>query len=442
MAKHIRWAFPCLLFFPFTPLIACVSDVGGYYATEALVYQYIVSGILGSPLYWTNDAAPDTFCVPAGREGYTNTDRATGQKWIYGWNTSSCPGEQYLTGPVPGVCTCPPGETWDGDSCEAAPPPEPCVPPEIGDPGACICPFPYVEDLETGACVSDTCTTEMPYLEAEPGVTPGTVGCFAGCAYTAIMSVDVVDPNTSYSQMRPNGTDCPSVVPEPPPVVGTPDPTQCITDALGNSICIDGNAPTNCGTVNGEYVCIPSMEDNSCVSTPGGSIVCIGSGAPDTGSDGTPENPTPVPAPAFQLTGLPEPASGTTGTDGSDQAPVQIWPVGEGTGAALFAFPGTDTDGDGLDDGGAVATADPEFSPADAEELLDEKDEPLGGPFGSMSWYVPESGTCPAPTSMEVFGQTSYVEWDVACDLMEMIRPFVIALGAMNALFILMHFGR
>lgn len=420
MAKHIRRALYCLLLLPHIALA---------YTSPAECYGPINVSTFASQLaFWCNSSME---CACFAGPGTTGTCYRCASPTPYMDGTAT----------DPTICGFPSGVNCSSEPWPEEPPPEPCVSPATGDPGACVCPFPYIED-ESGACVSDTCTHEMPYLEAEPGVPTGTVGCFAGCAYTAVTTVDVADPATSYTQMKPNGTDCPSVVPEPPPIVGTPDPTQCVTDALGNSVCIDGNAPTNCGTVNGEYVCIPSMEDNSCVSTPGGSIVCIGSGAPDTGADGTPENPTPVPAPAFQLTGLPEPASGTTGTDGSDQAPVQIWPVGEGTGAALFALPGTDTDGDGLDDGGTVATADPDFSPADAEELLAEVDEPNGGPFGAMSWYVPETGQCPAPTAMEVFGTTSYVEWDVACDLMEMIRPFVIALGAMNALMMLMHFGR
>ncbi|MEO5367826.1 MAG: hypothetical protein H7831_15985 [Magnetococcus sp. WYHC-3] len=79
---------------------------------------------------------------------------------------------------------------------------------------------------------------------------------------------------------------------------------------------------------------------------------------------------------------------------------------------------------------------------ADPTELVDEKDEPSGGPLGSMTWGIPETGSCPAPSALEVLGQTILVEYDPVCDAMELVRPFVIAIGAFMALGILMHFGR
>lgn len=71
-------------------------------------------------------------------------------------------------------------------------------------------------------------------------------------------------------------------------------PQGCIQGSDGHMVCMSTTTTTNaqgqnCGTVNGESVCIESVPNDSCASTSTGSIVCVGSATPPPNIDGSPQ---------------------------------------------------------------------------------------------------------------------------------------------------------
>lgn len=349
------------------------------------------------------------------------------QEWCGAYPTAiTCTnGKQFSTST--GTCVCPSGTEWNGTECSAQCQPETCGLNEHWDESACMCVF-------------DDCSTEASWRDAEAFVAVGANLCVKGCFFTAVTAV-VLSPEgtpTEGTQLKPAGTACEMAV--IPDLQGVPDPDQCISDDEF-SLCIDGKGPTNCGEFNGEFVCIPSMDNDTCLTTPKGAIVCVGSGQPDSGWEGTPENPTAVPPPSLVWEGVPAPLNWWA-PDGYVEPPGRVWPPGPQTGGRILpgGGGGGDDDDDGWGDGDE--SADPDMVLIDPASLIQEHDEPEGGPLGAMEWGIPSDASCPAPTAWTFMGSVVEIDYEPVCDLFNLLRPFVIALGAMTALYMLVTMGR
>lgn|GEM_PF-6785520 len=73
-------------------------------------------------------------------------------------------------------------------------------------------------------------------------------------------------------------------------------PGNCVHDAAGNTVCSEHRTNgTNCGTVNGDEVCVTTAAPNSCVSYASGGVACNASTTPpvpNNGTTGVPATPT------------------------------------------------------------------------------------------------------------------------------------------------------
>lgn len=103
----------------------------------------------------------------------------------------------------------------------------------------------------------------------------GNTVCMFGCAFNHDETWAGTPPVYHISA---NGQYCIPDTPEPDPT--EPPPLDNIETDDGDTWEPDDNPNTYCGEFNGEYVCVDSIPDNTCVSTPGGNIVCVGSPEP------------------------------------------------------------------------------------------------------------------------------------------------------------------
>lgn len=160
------------------------------------------------------------------------------------------------------------------------------------------------------------------------------------------------------------GTPQPEIV--PPAVPEDNYPTQaCVTGASGTVVCKDTEMPKNCGTLNGEMVCVDDAPAGNCTFFAGGNWICDA------------DAPTP-PKPAVP----PEIVGNGRGPDGQPQT-VQVFPPGAEGGDSGSTYTGggrsaAGEDGDGMACGGEGQppckideTGTPEF---DASELTDPAD--------------------------------------------------------------------
>ena len=70
---------------------------------------------------------------------------------------------------------------------------------------------------------------------------------------------------------------------------------NCMADGSGGTVCTEADKGKNCGTFNGDEVCVASIPNGSCVSYASGGVACAASTTPpvpNNGTSGTPATPT------------------------------------------------------------------------------------------------------------------------------------------------------
>ena len=125
---------------------------------------------------------------------------------------------------------------------------------------------------------------------------------------------------------------------------GAVDGANCIQTAGGTQYCADtaGTPGANCGTVNGEYVCLAEVPPGNCLFTPGGQAICDGSSQANA-----PDETITVDGGSIDVYQDATTTGGTAGGNGTS--------TGTGTGDNGTTA-GTSTGGDGLGGDGEGAT--------------------------------------------------------------------------------------
>lgn len=131
----------------------------------------------------------------------------------------------------------------------------------------------------------------------------GVTACWRGCEYSLLSTLQIgprKNYNSVFAEATATGNQCTSS--EPQAVE-----SSC-TAANGSVDCVEAAtaSPTNtsgknCGTFNGDEVCIGSIPPGTCVSYESGGVACVAASgsstvqsppAPDNGTPGTPATPT------------------------------------------------------------------------------------------------------------------------------------------------------
>jgi len=255
----------------------------------------------------------------------------------------------------------------------------------------------------TGECeLAPTCETPAgtENFYSGPGTAPGSL-CVDGCSYTPSGGVSVSISGYFGASYVTEGGSC----------TGTedadPDPEDlglnCIFDGT-QEFCADTNSTENCGTLNGEYVCLDDVPPGNCLLTASGQAIC----------DGTIPGATP------------------TGTIDNGDGPFNVY--GDGAGGASGTQTGTDN-GNANDQGSGTGEGDGEGSTVETPGIDDDGcdfgcisqafyNDLAGGPIASAVNVSLASGssTCPAP-SFAIFGTTFTI--DAHCTLGESVRALL-----------------
>ncbi len=258
----------------------------------------------------------------------------------------------------------------------------------------------------------------------------GATACINGCLYEGA-GVIIESPSGFNRTGQSTGQSC--TAGNSPGEAEAGDGVACIIGESSNVTCIANGFPENCGTFNGDQICLGDAPPGDCTFLPGGSFVC-GGGAGEPMPDTTPpvpgdgEPPSPVPPDVTIHDGDGGPgqvgvwlgdSGDTSGTDTLSGTPADrlgqaetnrklgeiregIQDLLEGEGVPTSAPPGLGNDdggggeqagaiGDGLGDGGGVIG-----------NLLSYNFSPL----------VSTSYTCTPFPSMTVLGvETGEVDW-------------------------------
>ncbi len=259
---------------------------------------------------------------------YEQVTEATSPVW---WNRTSETHTQYFLDDLAGICTWPHVVCDDGNNmhnsnpnayrlvkCQCQTDHYPMSP--VWPTGATVaaghcqcvgtpdCPVGTTYDSLTAECRFNECQSESPGHMGPPGIAPGSMACVSGCVfYAGYTTLD-------YTWWRMTDSSCDgSYEDDVNPAFGDgvgpgsdgndPPPPDCITDASGAEFCPPPNG-LNCGTVNGEQVCVESLGPNTCVSA-GEGVFCV------AGPGGTHGPPPSYDPPYNSTTG----AQLTTGPD-------------------------------------------------------------------------------------------------------------------------------
>jgi hypothetical protein len=268
-----------------------------------------------------------------------------------------------------------------------------------------------------------------------------------------------------YNTYTFNGDGCSA--PPPPPEVetaGDQEKGECV-GIQGGSACVAYERDAlNCGTVNGESLCLGKVPDGKCLFIGGSGVACDSSaGSPPAPDDGvTPGTPaTPVAQietrdaqgnvtnnySVYSQTQINNSTSGVTGSYADSSGTGQ----GEGDGGS----PGT-----GSSSGSCAVEPSCEGDPIQCAILRQswlsrcydpvadaEAGALVGGPAGVGSEIVEigsletdvfgsESSTCPADQEITVFGAVLALPWSFACQLAGYMRPLILLMAYLQSAYI------
>lgn len=198
---------------------------------------------------------------------------------------------------------------------------------------------------------------------------------------------------------------------------------NCIETTAGNQHCLDPTAQENCGTINGEYLCLGAAPQGGCIFTPNGQAICEGGSQTNS------------------------PSETITDQDGND---YDVFPNGN-TGGDLGGNGSTtgtnDTDGDGIPGGTGTGEEQGECDGSNcigvlpgANETVDTfgdqfssfysriENSPLLSAYDNFIGQVP-AGTCTGVDSDPLaFLDNAVLTIDAHCTLWDDVAPIISAL--------------
>ncbi len=213
---------------------------------------------------------------------------------------------------------------------------------------------------------------------------------------------------------------------------GAQDNQNCLRTAGGTTYCLDTNTPDeNCGTVNGEYVCLDGVPDGNCVFTPNGQAICDGGSQTNTPDETISTDSNDLDVFGDGNTGGTSGGSGnTSGTDDVGGTP------GGGGGTGDGGQPG---DCDGTNCQGQLPGANEavdDFGTLFSNFYGRVEAAPVIAAFGGIPGSLP-SGSCAAVDSDPIaFLNNQVLSLDVHCSMWQEIEP--ILSGVMLAIWALL----
>lgn len=178
-----------------------------------------------------------------------------------------------------------------------------------------VCTSPSVFDTATGSCTlpPSTCSAGFQAMTSDEALSGDICLDQAGesCTGTVKSAGPKINGSYAYTVEFTEGNSC--ATPESGvSSSGTLDAVQpatgCATDSSGIEWCVDQANATNCGTVNGEFVCYDSVPLNGCIQSDTSNICGVNASAP-TDSTGT---QAPLLSSADAPTNQPDPVTGET----------------------------------------------------------------------------------------------------------------------------------
>jgi hypothetical protein len=290
----------------------------------------------------------------------------------------------------------------------------------------------------------------------------GSTTCHSGCQYTTpAPSLQIKCSATSgacsstsgvvESQATGYGCGSTSNSGSTAPTVDTTNPLPGQCDASG-SVCADNTDGKNCGTYNGDEVCVNTIKSGTCVSYASGGVACASSSTPPVPNNGTPGTPAVA---AMQVSANGQTVNYYTSTQVSSSSttttttnPVQSQPTGtQGLGGSGGGTGGSVTVSGTVAVAGTVGvTADPAKGDCGATGVNCSGDAttptlpsadtiattttnyvgalssvPIVAAVSSISASIP-TGTCPTG-SFSVYGSTYTI--DAQCSLWASVATIV-----------------
>lgn len=350
--------------------------------------------------------------------------------------------------------------------------------------------FTVTESVVAGtsnAVCSAAGTNEVIYFQS---AFTGSICASDGCLYSASSPTFIINspPGTHYmTNTVSQGETCSSSAATTPtsPVTGTPaGPNACQQGASGVLACEVMAAGQDCGTFNGDEVCVTAVPDNSCVAYASGGVACAADAAPapagpapNNGTAGTAATPTgqvslgSVTVNYYSSSVVSTSSTGPTTVNANNGgAPIGTGSSsgsgssGTGTGSGGGCGNGTTSDGAGgciadSESGGLDCSAPPVCngdpvecgvvqqewnlrcnSTATADQLSSAlgTENALGVSSSSISDFPVDSATssCPMPPAPVSFlnGTVDFTHlWDGLCQLFSWLRPVVLAIFGLVA---------
>jgi hypothetical protein len=315
------------------------------------------------------------------------------------------------------------------------------------------------------SCPTTSCTATAGhdynmFVGGGAAAAPGSAMCGAdGCGYTAGSSSNarslVASDGAGHQLILQTGTGTGSTC---TPTSGPPSPSAAqpgaqtntgaanatCASASGNIVCAtQSSGGKNCGTYNGDQVCVQDMPAGSCVAYASGGVACSTASptaaattppSPNNGTAGTPATPSEtVTTPAGTInyyntsTVNNSTTATTTGGAGASGTPTGA-PASGGSGSGVgpagatsqdCAFGGTCTDGT-LPSTPAVDSV----QTATTSYIAAIRSAPIVTAVANIGASIP-SGTCPAP-QFTIWGRTFTM--DAACSIFDTVSSILSAI--------------
>lgn len=340
------------------------------------------------------------------------------------------------------------------------------------------CVLPQVFDPEIGECytpITEDCSEYTGQKKGvkwpDSGVNPGASLCknvgSKSCTMTA-SAVSVCMGGSCYNTYSYSGAACTTPPPDPSVTEAAEGEKGECVGIQGGSVCTAYERDAqNCGTVNGQPLCLGKVPDGKCLFIGGTGVACDSSaGSPPAPDDGvTPGTPA---TPVAQIET--RDAEGNVTNNYSVYSQTQVnnstggvtgsYADSSGTGSASGDGDGEGGGGSGSSSGSCAIEPPCEGDPIQCAILrqswLSRCYEPVsdgeagslvGGPAGVGSEIIEigqldegvfglESGSCPADQEITVFGSAIALPWSFACQLAGYMRPLILLMAYLQSAYI------
>lgn len=340
-----------------------------------------------------------------------------------------------------------------------------CVAPQQFDPelGECFTP---VED----DCSEFTGQSKGVKWPDSGGVNPGSTLCKntpngKNCAMTA-GAVAVCLGGSCYNSYTYSGSACSSA---PPPVEAVEaadnEKGECVSVAGGSACVAYERDAQNCGTFNGQSLCLGKVPEGKCLFVGGTGVACdSAAGSPPAPDDGVTPGVPALPVAEIQT----RDSDGNVTNNYSVYSQTQVnnstggvtGSYGDNSGTGLGDGEGEGGGGSGSSSGSCSIEPSCEGDPIQCailrqswlsrcyEPVSDSEAGALVGGSGGVSSEIVEIGsletdvfgvesaTCPADQEITVFGASLALPWSFACQLAGYMRPLILLMAYLQSAYI------